>query len=364
MFSSDSSRQADACRFCWMCRHICPVAGATGSEGWTPRARGLMVSMIERGTKYDPDIAETMYHCTMCEACSNDCVTGFRPTDFIREARTLALVNGIAPKAIEKEIDNITDKGNIFGLEESDSYLSAAAGLPHTGETLLFVGQAGRTVAAGTALAAMSLLKKAGVSFAVLEKEPPSGAYLGDVMGYVGEVQNAAVAAAKAIKASGAKRLIALEPHDALMFRDMYGKWDLLDGVEVVTITAELASLVAAGALTLGKTGLKGSVQEPVKLTRGLEEEKPLKDIVEAAGIEHVQFFLHGKMSRCVGTLVMDGYDPKTAELMARVRFDDAARLGSDTVIACSPDDSYLLSKHRPDGFAVIDLFELLDKNC
>ena len=57
MFSKDSARQADACRFCWMCRHICPVAGATGSEAWTPRARGLMISMIERGTEFDKDIA-------------------------------------------------------------------------------------------------------------------------------------------------------------------------------------------------------------------------------------------------------------------------------------------------------------------
>ena len=114
MFSNDSARQADACRFCWMCRHICPVAGSTGNEAWTPRAKGLMVSMIERGTEYDAQIAQAMYHCTMCEACSNDCVTGFKPTDFIREARTLAIVNGFAPKAVNDEIDNILSRGNIF----------------------------------------------------------------------------------------------------------------------------------------------------------------------------------------------------------------------------------------------------------
>ena len=61
MFSIDSSRQADACRFCWMCRHICPVSNSTGNEGWTPRARGLMVSMIERGLPYDGEIAEASF---------------------------------------------------------------------------------------------------------------------------------------------------------------------------------------------------------------------------------------------------------------------------------------------------------------
>lgn len=130
MFSNDSARQADACRFCWMCRHICPVAGSTGNEAWTPRAKGLMVSMIERGTEYDAQIAQAMYHCTMCEACSNDCVTGFKPTDFIREARTLAIVNGFAPKAVNDEIDNILSRGNIFPNDISEAFLGCIKDLP------------------------------------------------------------------------------------------------------------------------------------------------------------------------------------------------------------------------------------------
>ena len=115
MFSIDSARQADACRFCWMCRHICPVGGASGNEGWTPRARGLMMSMIERGTPYDADIAESMYHCTLCDACANDCATGYKPSEFIREARTVAVAEDIAPKAIMASIDAIAETGNIFG---------------------------------------------------------------------------------------------------------------------------------------------------------------------------------------------------------------------------------------------------------
>ena len=85
MFSNENKKQADMCRFCWMCRHICPVAGATGYKGWGPRARGLMVSMIERGSaELDAEIAEAMYHCTVCDACANDCEAGWKPIDFIR----------------------------------------------------------------------------------------------------------------------------------------------------------------------------------------------------------------------------------------------------------------------------------------
>mgnify|MGYP007094866819 CR=1 FL=1 len=46
MFSEKAKKHADACRFCWMCRHLCPVQLVTGKETNTPRAKGLLVSMI------------------------------------------------------------------------------------------------------------------------------------------------------------------------------------------------------------------------------------------------------------------------------------------------------------------------------
>ena len=364
MFSNDSARQADACRFCWMCRHICPVAGSTGSEAWNPRSRGLMVSMIERGTEYNSEIAETMYHCTMCDACSNDCVTGFKPTDFIREARMLAVVNDIAPKAIMKEIENILEKDNIFGAAVNEKFALEAEKHSGNADVMLFVGQAGRTVAADTAVNAMQLLDKAGVCYTVLKDEPASGAYLGDLMGFVGDVQNAAVKAASAIKAAGTKKLVVLNPYDAVMFRDQYAKWNLLTDVEIVTISAFVAELIAAGALKPGKAELKASLQEPIKLTRGLDEEKPLKDIIEALGVDHVELFLHGKMSRCVGTAIIDGYAPEVAKAMVKTRLEDAARLGSSKIITASPDDSYIMKKYVTDEFEIVDLFTLLNENC
>ena len=55
MFSEKAKKNADACRFCWMCRHLCPVQLVTGKETNTPRAKGLQVSMIERGMPMEKD---------------------------------------------------------------------------------------------------------------------------------------------------------------------------------------------------------------------------------------------------------------------------------------------------------------------
>ncbi len=363
MFSAANSKQADMCRFCWMCRHICPVAGATGSEGWGPRARGIMVSMIERGTEYDAEVADAMYHCTMCDACANDCVTGWRPTDFTREARMHAVVNDIAPAAVMTEIDNIMQKGNIYGVDVNASLAEELKKLPAKADTLLYIGQTGRTFGADTALAVISLLRKAGVSFTALADEKPTGAFLGDLMGFTGDVQAVAAKAAEAVAATGAKKVVALAPYDAVMFREKFSEWKLLEGVEMTTATAFVGELLANGALKAKTVDLTASVQEPVKLTRGLEEEEPVMAIVKALGVNYIPLFLHGKMSRCVSTPLMECFDAVVSRRMVEVRCDDARRIGSPAIITCSADDSYIMGKYASD-IKIIDLFRLLDENC
>lgn len=117
MFSEKAKKHADACRFCWMCRHLCPVQLVTGKETNTPRAKGLLVSMIERGMPMEEDTAKTMYECLLCGACTNDCATGYDPLIYIREGRTQALVNGVAPDYVKEAINRIAESGNLYGCE-------------------------------------------------------------------------------------------------------------------------------------------------------------------------------------------------------------------------------------------------------
>lgn len=356
MFSKEIIRHAEACRFCWMCRHICPVAGSTGNESWTPRAKGLLISMIERGTEFDEGIADVMYHCTFCDACANDCVTGFRPSDFVRAARTQALVNDCAPAIVTQTIDTILDKGNIFGGQQDAAYPTEDAA-----EVLLYLGQTVRGMYPQMGLHAAQLLKKAGIAVRIMDEEPDSGAYLGELMGYTGDVQQIAAQTAAELERTGAKKLVVMNPADAQMFIEEYAKWGLLQNMQIVTITTYLSQLVDSGALALRKAYIQASVHEPVKLTRGLEEEQPLLNLVQAAGVENIEMFLHGKMSRCVGTVPFEKIAPETVREMVRVRVEDARRMGANAMIAASADDYYVLEKYSRD-MKIIDLFKLLNE--
>ena len=216
MFSEKAKKHADACRFCWMCRHLCPVQLVTGKETNTPRAKGLQVSMLERGMTMDKDCARTMYECLLCGACTNDCATGFDPLIFIREARTQANVLDLVPPSVQKVIDRVLETGNVYGAKVPKVSFE---GIPAAGETLVWLGATARYAVPETAEALFAILKKAGVAFAALPDEPASGAALGDLLGFVEDVRQQAKQAAEAIARSGAKRVIVLDSYDAALMR-------------------------------------------------------------------------------------------------------------------------------------------------
>ena len=56
--SYNAKEITDNCRFCWMCRHVCPIGNATGLERNTARARAMGASMVVRGATELKEIAE------------------------------------------------------------------------------------------------------------------------------------------------------------------------------------------------------------------------------------------------------------------------------------------------------------------
>ena len=112
--SEKAKKHADSCRFCWMCRHVCPIGNADGQERNTARARALMVSLVVRGTEKLEDIADNMYECTLCGACTNNCKTGWDPKIFIQEVKTNLVLEGKAPEYINELIQRYFEKGTIY----------------------------------------------------------------------------------------------------------------------------------------------------------------------------------------------------------------------------------------------------------
>ena len=156
-----------------MCHHICPIGNATGLERNTAKARALGLSLVNRGALTLSDVIDNIYECACCGGCVTDCVTGWDPVMFTKEARLDAAMEGVLPEYINKLVDNCLETGNAYGCTEVDACLAEAMA-KHTEKTdvLLFLGVDATYKVPTAAVNAIKVLEKAGVNFTVLAKEP------------------------------------------------------------------------------------------------------------------------------------------------------------------------------------------------
>lgn len=362
MFSNKAKSIADACRFCWMCRHICPVGLVTGCEGNTPRARGLLISMDSRSIPLKADSTELMYQCSLCGACTNDCATGYDPRVFTREARTNAIISDMVPQHIQNVIDRAM-AGDVCSGPKAASLAAVVKELPQKADVLLYLGETAWHEGA-TAAAVIKLMKKAGVSFTVMQEEPSCGSYLGDLIGFVDEVRQTAVRCFDSMKATGASKVVVLDPSCMTFFRHQCAEWDILPELSFQTATSFCAELITEGRLKPKALGGKATYHDPCHLARDLDEVQPARDIIAAMGITLEEMFLNRRMSKCCGGEVMRETNPDITEKMAAARWSDAATLDVDTMITACPGCAYILGANVPDGMRQVDLFELLAEAC
>ena len=354
MISQNALHHAENCRFCFMCRHLCPVQLQTGKEINTPRAKGLVLSMVNKGAQtFDESMAQAMYECLLCDACVNDCVTGYQPPLYIREARTEAVVSGLAPKAVMALIDNIETSGNIYGMEKPSFAQDGT-------DVLVYIGEVAACKVPQMAKNFLALLAKAGVSAKVLENEPASGAMAADLMGYVEDVSAQARACAEAINATKLPTLVVLDSYDAEIMKQRYAQWGCEIAAEVVTATEFVAKLIESGKLAT-KTG-KGlaACHDDDRLARTFNEFAPIRAMAKAAGYELTEMFNKEKLAKSCGSAVALAYMESITKMVAAGRWDDLKRTESKIMLTASPQAYLCLSTAIPEDMELVDLFAAL----
>ena len=356
MFSEKAKDISDACRFCWMCRHVCPVAAVTGNEANTPRARGLILSMDERGIPYGKEAIDLVFQCCLCSACTNNCATGYDPTVFTREARSIAIARDLLPPWLEKIVNAALD-GMLHFVDEpmSDQYRTIVNTLDQNAEVLLYRG--GYT---DSAVPLMRVLSKAEVDFNVLKDELPSGAHLGDLVGYVDEVKEVAIRWRNQINASGCDTVVVLNPTDAAFIKQQMVQWDVIPKAKVVTATAYVAQLIEKKQLKVQSKKQIVTFHDPSRLARILDDTASPRALIQAANIQLNEMFLHGKLANSSGSALMQLLYPSIVDLMVASRWAEIERTGAHTVVTASPENYHLLKSGQREGFEVVDIFSLL----
>ena len=339
MISQNALHHAEKCRFCWMCRHLCPVQHQTGKELNTPRAKGLLLSMVNKEAQsFDKDMAQAMYECLLCDACTNDCE---------------AVVSELAPESVMKLIENVETTGNIFGVEKP------SFGQDGT-DVLVYIGEVAAIKVPEMAKNLLALLAKAGVSAKVLDKEPASGVMLGDLMGYTEEVRQQAAACAKAINETKLP-VVVLDSYDAEIMTQKYPEWGCELTAGVTTATAFVAKLLEEKKLEAkAALGTLGAVHDDDRLARTFHEFAPVREIAKAAGYELTEMFNHEKLAKSCGTAVAYGYMPELVARIAGGRWDDLTRTEAKAMLVANPETWLCFSLCVPEGYQLVDLFGAL----
>ncbi len=338
-----------------MCHHICPIGNATGLERNTARARALGLSLVSRGAvEYSDDIISNVYECALCGGCVHDCTTGLDPIVFTKEARLMAALEGKLPSYIMSMVENVMEKGNIYGADCAPELANVIAKLGKS-DTLLFLGGAAPYVCPDKAMEAIELLKKLDVNFTVLSDEPSSGYALDFMLGAANETKEMMKACAKAL--SLYKRVICYDPADAKVFLREYKEWGIELVPEVVTFTAFLAGF--AGKMK--KSAAVYTPQDSHLLSRDLEECEPIREILCACG-ELRELLLNKGDTMLAGNLIMNEYMPKVIEKVAENRWLNAKNMDAKILVTASPAEYVMLAKTKPEDIELYTVEEVVSK--
>ncbi len=324
-----ANETADNCRYCLMCRHVCPVGHVTKVETLTPHGWGLIIASERRGMlEWNDENTDIMYQCADCGTCRANCVTDQPFPDTVARIREEIVGLGLAPAAAQETAERLRKWGNPY--EEK-----APTSEGGTGETALFVGDEAAYLGADGLAAARSLLKAARVDTVDVGHGRSNG-YIASSLGYADIATDIARANVADIQATGAKRVVVLSPGDYYAFTTLYA--DRLDvawpeDIEVV----ELVSLLAAADSLAFDAGDGDAVYAYVDPTHAVRmpdrHDAPRSLAAQAMAGEAKELFWRKERAHPVGSSALQFTQPDLANHLTWARLGDAKEVGVDVVV-------------------------------
>ena len=236
--------------------------------------------------------------------------------------------------------------------------------IPIGGETIMFVDCEAAFYRTSNTRATAQVLQKAGVEFGLMNEQWCCGGPAAE-MGYVEQSRSFADHNVNDWRASGTKRIIAIEPHDYIHFTEDYPAYFGADfDFEVVQIIELVAELIKEGKLVLDKPINKTvTYHDPCRLNKRKNIHEAPRFILNSIpgltfkDVDHVT-----QWSYCSGAGA--GLSVEKPELTAKIserRLERAAELEVDTLVsACPWSERPLSAAGEPRAIDVVDIHELL----
>ncbi|MDI3325758.1 (Fe-S)-binding protein [Pontibacterium granulatum] len=386
----------DACVQCGRCEAMCPAFAAgqplnpkkliqdmvVGLAGGTDAkyagspypgkevgyAKGGPDQIITQGL-VDP---ETLWSCTTCRACVEECPMMIEHVDAIVDMRRfLTMEKGSTPNKGAEVLDNIiaTDNPNGYAPANRANW-AADQNLPlmrdvKKADVLFWVSDGAFDMRSQRILRSfVKLMKAAHVDVAILGDEELDSGDVARRLGDDAAFQSLAKRNLEILSQYEFKTIVTTDPHAYHCLRNEYGDFgsDALDGVEVLHHTTYLNRLVQAGSLNLEPfKGGTVTYHDPCYLGRYNGEYEAPRELLRSLGIEIAEMERSGFRSRCCGG---GGGAPITdipgERRIADMRMEDVNTTGAELVaVGCQQCTAMLegVVEPRPE---VKDIAEIL----
>src|SRR5690606_13460065 len=248
-FIENPLQVVEYCRYCLMCRHVCPVGHVTHNETLTPHGWALMIASAQRNLlEWNPEAVDALYKCADCGLCRTHCATGQPLPTGIAGARAAVVEEGLAPESVMALKEALERWANPFQRATPESPIK-------TGEVAILLVEAASFRTPQTLDAAMQLLAATRVEPIQLAR----GRNLGLLPSSLGLSELAAELASQTIeeiKSTGCRRLFLLTPGDIYTVTRLYPErlnLGLPDHLEVIDLAAYLERSQENGLLRFEK---------------------------------------------------------------------------------------------------------------
>ncbi len=349
----------EGCRYCLMCRHVCPVTRVTFNEATSPHGWALTIASVRRGQlRWDVATTDLLYRCADCGLCQSFCVTDQPLPYAIVAARAEVVASGHAPSSVLQINESLQRWGNPYGPPDGD------APLPSPASAMLFAGATAWRLSRAEVKAARWLL-------AALEIESTLGGigrssgYLAYTLGLHDTARALAQRTIEELEQTGSRTLVVLSPEHAHVFTTIYPLLGtpLPEHVEVVELSTLLATHTEAGRLKFAAAPLDLAYHDPCQTPRRAERARASRALLQAVTTKPLRepFWRGQRAANCGASGGLPWTQPALSSSMARAAMDDARTTGAATIVTDAPKCLAHLQTVARDG-EVCGLYSLLAK--